>query len=167
MANDYTMRIGEALVGEGNEVAHIDLLIGTKAGPVGIAFASALAHQTAGHSNLLAVLTPNLLTKPATVLVTKVTIKGAKQAVQMFGPAQYGVAKAVADCVADGTIPQSEADNLVMVCGVFIHWDAEDNAKIQKYNYEATKLSIQRAMKNQPTPAEILAAKDTAKHPFA
>jgi 5,6,7,8-tetrahydromethanopterin hydro-lyase len=77
MANDYTMRIGEALVGEGNEVAHIDLLIGTKSGPVGHAFASALAHQTAGHSNLLAVLTPNLATKPATVLITKVTIKGA------------------------------------------------------------------------------------------
>jgi 5,6,7,8-tetrahydromethanopterin hydro-lyase len=167
MANDYTMRIGEALAGDGNEVAHIDLLIGTKDGPVGQAFASALAHQSAGHSNLLAVLTPNLVTKPATVLVTKVTIKGAKQAVQMFGPAQYAVAKAVADCVADGTIPQAEADNLVIVCGVFIHWDAEDNAKIRKYNYEATKLSIQRAMKNSPTPAEIIAAKDSAKHPFA
>jgi 5,6,7,8-tetrahydromethanopterin hydro-lyase len=167
MANDYTMRIGEALVGEGNEVAHIDLLIGTKTGPVGLAFANALANQSAGHSNLLAVLTPNLAVKPATVLITKVTIKGAKQAVQMFGPAQYAVAKAVADCVADGTIPQAEAENLVIVCGVFIHWDAEDNAKITKYNYEATKLSIQRAMKNQPTPAEVVAGKDTAKHPFA
>ena len=99
------MSIGEALVGEGNEIAHIDLLIGKKDGPVGTAFANALANQSAGHTNLLAVLTPNLLVKPATVLITKVTIKGMKQAVQMFGPAQYAVAKAVADCVADGTIP--------------------------------------------------------------
>src|ERR1700710_2046825 len=114
---DYTMHIGEALVGEGNEIAHIDLLIGSKNGPVGHAFANALANQSAGHSNLLAVLTPNLAVKPATVLVTKVTIKGAKQAVQMFGPAQYAVAKAVADCVAEGTIPAAEADNLVIVCG--------------------------------------------------
>jgi|SRR5579864_2947039 len=167
MATDHTMHIGEALVGDGNEVAHIDLLIGTKSGPVGYAFAHALATQSEGHSNLLAVLTPNLLSKPATVLITKVTIKGAKQAVQMFGPAQYAVAKAMADCVADGTIPAAEADNLVAVCGVFIHWDAEDNAKITKYNYEATKLAIQRAMKNQPTPEEIKAGKDTAKHPFA
>jgi 5,6,7,8-tetrahydromethanopterin hydro-lyase len=167
MANDHTMHIGEALVGEGNEIAHIDLLIGTKDGPVGHAFANALANQSAGHSNLLAVLTPNLMCKPATVLITKVTIKGAKQAVLMFGPAQYAVAKAVADCVADGTIPAAEADNLVIVCGVFIHWDAEDHAKIIKYNYEATKLSIQRAMKNQPTPAEVVAGKDSAKHPFA
>lgn len=167
MASDYLLRVGEALVGEGNEIAHIDLLIGEKTGPVGAAFASALATQSEGHSNLLAVLTPNLAVKPATVLVTKVTIKGAKQAVQMFGPAQYAVAKAVADCVASGVIPPAKAEDLVIVCGVFIHWQAEDNAKILEYNYEATKLSIERAMKGQPTASEVVAGKDTAKHPFA
>jgi 5,6,7,8-tetrahydromethanopterin hydro-lyase len=161
------MNIGEALVGEGNEIAHIDLLIGTKTGPVGTAFANALANQSAGHSNLLAVLTPNLIAKPATVLITKVTIKGMKQAVQMFGPAQYAVAKAVADCVAEGTIPSAQADDLVIICGVFIHPEAEDNAKILKFNYEAAKLSIERAMKNLPSIAEITAQKDTVKHPFA
>ena len=162
-----SMFIGEALVGDGNEIAHIDLLIGAKTGPVGIAFANALARQSHGHSNLLAVLEPNLLCKPATVLITKVTIKGAAQAVLMFGPAQAAVAKAVSDCVAEGVISKSQAEELVIVCGVFIHWDAEDNAKILKYNYEATKLSIERAMKNLPTPQEIVAQKDTAKHPFA
>ena len=91
-----SMHIGEALAGEGNEVAHIDLLIGDKDGPVGVAFAEALARQSEGHSNLLAVLTPNLAVKPATVMVTKVTIKGMTQAVQMFGPAQAAVAKAIA-----------------------------------------------------------------------
>src|SRR5919108_5647772 len=129
-----SMYIGEALVGEGNEVAHIDLLIGSKTGPVGTAFANALADQKAGHSNLLAVLTPNLIAKPATVLITKVTIKGMKQAVQMFGPAQYAVAKAVADCVAAGTIPVAQADDLVIVCGVFIHPEADDNQKIREFN---------------------------------
>jgi 5,6,7,8-tetrahydromethanopterin hydro-lyase len=167
MASDHTMLIGEALVGEGNEIAHIDLLIGTKTGPVGTAFANALANQSAGHSNLLAVLTPNLLCKPATVLITKVTIKGATQAVLMFGPAQYAVAKAVADSVADGTISASEAESLVIVCGVFIHWEAKDHEKIKKYNYEATKLAIKRAMKGEPTIAEVTAGKDAAKHPFA
>src|ERR1700759_5166147 len=123
-----SMYIGEALVGDGNEVAHIDLMIGDKAGPVGIAFANALADQKQGHSNLLAVLTPNLICKPATVLITKVTIKGAGQAVQMFGPAQKAVAKAVADCVAEGVIPKNQVDELVIIAGVFIHWDAKDNA---------------------------------------
>src|SRR5205085_5558631 len=105
-----SMYVGEALVGEGNEIAHIDLLIGNKEGPVGVAFANALARQSEGHSNLLAVLTPNLAVKPATVLITKVTIKGMKQAVQMFGPAQAAVAKAVADQVAAGVIPKKDAE---------------------------------------------------------
>jgi 5,6,7,8-tetrahydromethanopterin hydro-lyase len=161
-----SMYIGEALFGDGNEIAHIDLLIGSKDGPVGIAFANALADQKQGHSNLLAVLEPNLICKPATVLITKVTIKGAGQAVQMFGPAQKAVAKAVADSVAAGIIPKADADNLVIVCGVFIHWDAKDDAKIYQYNYEATKLSIQRAMKGEPKVDEMLARKETAKHPF-
>src|SRR5579864_7700053 len=156
-----SMFVGEALVGEGNEIAHIDLLIGDKAGPVGVAFANALARQSAGHSNLLAVLEPNLAVKPATVLITKVTIKGAKQAVQMFGPAQYAVAKAVADSVEAGVIPKDQADNLVIVCGVFIHLEANDDKKIFQYNYNATKLSIARAMKNDPSVSERLAKKGT------
>src|SRR5579872_7439277 len=121
-----SMYIGEALVGDGNEVAHIDLLIGSKDGPVGVAFANALANQSHGHSNLLAVITPNLICKPATVMITKVTIKGAKQAVQMFGPAQAAVGRAVADSDAAGVIPKDQADNLCIVCGVFIHWEAAD-----------------------------------------
>jgi 5,6,7,8-tetrahydromethanopterin hydro-lyase len=161
-----SMFIGEALVGEGNEIAHIDLLIGTKDGPVGTAFANALARQSEGHSNLLAVLAPNVAVKPSTVMITKVTIKGAKQAVQMFGPAQAAVAKAVADSVAAGVIPKSDAENLVIVCGVFIHWLAEDDKKIYEFNYQATKEAIASAMQGKPSAEEMIAAKDSAAHPF-
>ncbi len=161
-----SMYIGEALVGEGNEIAHIDLLIGSKDGPVGNAFANALARQSEGHSNLLAVLTPNLAVKPATVMITKVTIKGAKQATQMFGPAQAAVAKAVADCVADGVIPKDQAEDLVIVAGVFIHWQAEDDKKIYQFNYEATKMAIANAMQGKPTVDEMIAGKESAAHPF-
>ncbi len=162
-----SMYIGEGLVGEGNEIAHIDLLIGSKDGPVGTAFATALVNQSHGHTNLLAVLTPNLICKPATVLITKVTLKNLGQSVQMFGPAQAAVAKAVSDSVAEGVIPKGAADDLVIVCGVFIHPQAKDDNKIYQYNYEATKLSIARAMKGEPKIEEILAKKDTAKHPFS
>lgn len=161
-----SMFIGEALSGEGNEIAHIDLLIGSKDGPVGTAFANALARQSEGHSNLLAVLTPNLAVKPATVLITKVTIKGMRQAMQMFGPAQAGVAKAVADSVAGGVIPAKDAENLVIVCGVFIHPAAEDNKKIYDYNLQATKDAIASAMRGKPTVQEMLDGKDTAVHPY-
>lgn len=161
-----SMFIGEALVGEGNEIAHIDLLIGSKDGPVGNAFANALARQSEGHSNLLAVLTPNLAVKPSTVMITKVTIKGAKQATQMFGPAQAAVAKAVADSVADGVIPKDQAEDLVIVAGVFIHWQAEDDKKIYQFNYEATKMAIANAMQGKPTVDEMIAGKESAAHPF-
>ncbi|QDV25693.1 formaldehyde-activating enzyme [Aureliella helgolandensis] len=158
--------VGESLVGEGNEIAHIDLMIGSKTGPVGAAFANALSTQSAGHTNLLAVLEPNLAVKPSTVMITKVTIKGMKQAVQMFGPAQFAVAKAVADQVAAGVIPADQAEDLVVVCGVFIHPAAEDNAKIYQYNYEATKDAIASAMQGKPSAQEMVAKKDTAAHPF-
>ena len=161
-----SMFVGEALTGEGNEIAHIDLLIGSKDGPVGEAFASALARQSEGHSNLLAVLTPNLAVKPSTVMITKVTIKGMKQAVQMFGPAQAAVAKAVADSVADGVIPKNQAEDLVIVCGVFIQPAAEDDKKIYNYNYEATKDAIANAMGGKPSVDEMIAGKDKAEHPF-
>src|ERR1700760_4974954 len=146
-----SMYIGEALAGDGNEIAHIELLIGDKQGPVGNAFANALARQSEGHSNLLAVLAPNLAVKPSTVMITKVTIKGAKQAVQMFGPAQYAVAKAVADSVAEGVIPKDQCEKLCIVCGVFIHWEAADDKKIFEFNYDATKQAIANAMKSSPS----------------
>lgn len=161
-----SMFIGEALVGDGNEIAHVDLMIGSKDGPVGAAFAAALSTQSEGHTNLLAVLEPNLLVKPATVTITKVTIKGMKQAVQMFGPAQFAVAKAVADSVAEGIIPKDQAEKLVIVCGVFIHPAAEDNKKIYDYNYAATKQSIANAMGQKPSIDEVVAKKDSASHPF-
>lgn len=160
-----SMMVGEALVGDGNEIAHIDLIIGSKDGPAGHAFANALARQSEGHSNLLAVITPNLAVKPSTVMVTKVTIKGAKQAVQMFGPAQAAVARAVADSVDAGVIPKSQAEDLVIVCGVFIHWEASDSDKIYQFNYEATKLAIKSAMTGKPTVEEMLAGKNQ-EHPF-
>lgn len=162
-----SFHIGEALVGEGNEVAHIDLLIGDKDGPVGAAFARALADQKMEHSSLLAVLEPNLPVKPSTVLLNKVSIKGARQAVQMFGPAQFAVAKAVADSVEAGVISKDQAERQVIICGVFIHWEAEDDKKIFENNYEATKLSIERALKDEPAVDEMLSKKDQAKHPFA
>ena len=162
-----TVRIGESLVGDGNEVAHIDLIMGPRGSAAEAAFCNALTNNKDGFTALLALVAPNLMCKPPTILYNKVTIKTADQAVQMFGPAQHAVGMAVADCVADGTIPESEAENLFICVGVFIHWEAKDNAKIQDFNYRATKEAIQRAVKNWPSPREMLDQKDKVKHPFA
>ncbi|WKJ89065.1 formaldehyde-activating enzyme [Methylomonas montana] len=167
MAKINNLRVGESLVGEGNEIAHIDLIIGPRGSAAETAFANALTNNKDGFSTLLAVVAPNLLVKPATILFNKVTIKGSKQAVQMFGPAQRAVAQAVADAVEEGIIPAAEADDLFISVGVFIHWLAEDDAKIEEFNYKATKEAIARAVAGTPTAAEVLAARKTASHPFA
>ena len=159
--------IGEALVGDGNEVAHIDLMMGPRGSAAESAFCNALTNNKDGFSTLLAVVAPNLACKPNTILFNKVTIKGATQAVQMFGPAQRGVAMAVMDCVEDGTIPAAEADDVFISVGVFIHWLAEDDAKIQDNNYEATKLSIKRAVAREPMATEVLSRRGKEPHPFA
>lgn len=167
MAKITKLLVGEALVGDGNEVAHIDLIIGPRGSPAETAFATALISQREGVNGLLAVIGPNLAVKPSTVMFNKVTIKTAKQAVQMFGPAQRGVALAVYQAVKEGTIPLDEADDLFISVGVFIHWDAEDDKKIQDFNYEATLLSIQRAVAGLPTAADVQAKTGSTSHPFA
>ncbi|MBB1160728.1 formaldehyde-activating enzyme [Piscinibacter sp. Jin2] len=167
MAKIDRVLVGESLVGDGNEVAHIDLLIGPRGSAAESAFANALVNNKDGFTSLLAVVAPNLLCKPATVMFNKVTIKGAKQAVQMFGPAQRGVAMAVADSVEDGTIPADEADDVFVSVGVFIHWMADDDKKIQDYNYAATREAIKRAVNREPSAKEVVAKKGSASHPFA
>jgi bifunctional enzyme Fae/Hps len=161
-----TYLIGEALMGEGNEIAHVDLLIGDKTGPIGQAFANGLSNLSAGHTPLLAVIRPNLPPKPHTLLVPKVTVKNMDDTGKIFGPAQAAVAKAVADAVEDGTIPEDKIDDWVIICSVFIHPQATDYRSIYHYNYGATKLALERALDNYPSLKKIMYDKDRAKHPI-
>jgi 5,6,7,8-tetrahydromethanopterin hydro-lyase len=167
MATISKVMVGESLVGEGNEVAHIDLIIGPRGSAAESAFCNSLTNNKDGFTTLLAVVAPNLPCKPNTVMFNKVTIKDARQAVQMFGPAQHAVAMAVQDCVSEGLIPASEADDLFICVGVFIHWEAADDAKIQQYNYQATKEALQRAIRGQPSASDVTAQYKNAAHPFA
>jgi len=158
--------IGEALVGKEPEIAHVDLIMGTKEGPVGQAFASCLGNYSAGHTPLLAVIRPNLPSKPYTLVVPKVTVKDIAETAKIFGPAQAGVAKAVADSVEEGLIPRDVVEDWVVLCSVFVHPDAKDYRKIYQYNYGATKLSIKRALGKYPSIEKILFDKDRATHPI-
>ena len=141
MALINKMLVGESLVGDGNEVAHIDLIMGPRGSAAELAFANALVNNKDGFTTLLAVVAPNLLCKPNTILFNKVTIKGAKQAVQMFGPAQHGVAKAVADSVAEGVIPVDEADD-IFICGRRVHplgrYGRQEDPGLQLHRHEGS-----------------------------
>jgi len=163
-ANTYL--IGESLVGEGNEVAHIDLMIGDKDGPVGQAFANGMTSLSAGHTPLLAVIRPNLPPKPHTLIVPKVTVKNMADTGKIFGPAQAAVAKAIADSAEEGIIPADKLESWVIICSVFIHPQAADYRRIYQYNYGATKMALQRALKSYPTLEKIIYEKDRSKHPI-
>jgi len=162
----FTYLIGEALTGDGPEVAHVDLIIGDKDGPVGEAFANSMSNLSAGHTPLLAVIRPNLPPKPHTLLVPKVTVKNLEEAGKIFGPAQAAVAKAVADSVEEGIIPKDKLDDWVILCSVFVHPDAKDYRRIYQFNYGATKLALKRALSKYPPLKKIMYDKDRAKHPI-
>jgi len=167
MATITKVCVGESLVGDGNEVAHVDLIMGPRGSAAEAAFCHALTNNKDGFTTLLALVAPNLACKPNTVLFNKVTIKSAKQAVQMFGPAQHAVGMAVADSVAEGVIPESEADDVFICVGVFIHWEASDDKKIQDFNYRATKEALARAVRGEPRASEVVRRRNEVKHPFA
>ena len=163
---DPMYRIGEALIGDGPELAHVDLLIGDKFGPVGQAFANGLSNLSVGHTPLTSVIRPNLLTKPATLIIPKVSVGDLEDASKIFGPAQTAVARAVADAVEDGYIPKDIVEDIVINVSVFIDPSAKDFRKIYQYNYGATKLAIRRAMEGYPSMDKVLAEKDRGTHPI-
>jgi len=156
--------IGEALIGSGNEIAHVDLVIGDKNGPAGEAFVNSLTQLSIGHTPLLSVIRPNLMTKPATLIIPKVTVGCLEDANKIFGPAQTAVGRAVADAVEEGLIPEDKVEDIVILASVFIHPEAEDFRKIYQYNYGATKLAIRRAMEEYPTAKKVLSEKDRGTH---
>ena len=163
---DPMYRIGEALIGDGPELAHVDLLIGDKFGPVGQAFANGLSNLSVGHTPWTSVIRPNLMTKAATLIIPKVTVGDLDDASKIFGPAQTAVARAVADAVEDGYIPKDIVEDIVINVSVFIDPSAEDYRKIYQYNYGATKLAIRRAMEGYPSIDKVLAEKDRGTHPI-
>jgi 4-hydroxy-tetrahydrodipicolinate synthase len=162
----FDLRVGEALAGSGAEVAHIDLLIGRKEGPLAEAFAKAKATPAAGHEPLVAILEPNLAVKPATLIVPTVTMTGMRHASMVFGPAQTAVAKAVVDSVADGTIPKEAAEKLIIIANVFVHPTAVDRQRVYINNYKAMRHAIRKTIEGRPTIDELIENKERSKHPF-
>ena len=163
---EFKLRISEALAGKDSEVAHIDLMIGEKEGPVGEAYARAKANPTPGHEPLVAILEPNVVVKPITLMVPTVTIKNMRQASMVYGPAQAGVAKAVADNLEDGVIPKENAEDLIIIANVFVHPSAINRHRVYINNYKAMRHAIRRAIEGRPSVGEVLENKDRSRHPF-
>jgi 4-hydroxy-tetrahydrodipicolinate synthase len=161
----FHLRVGEALVGsDSNEVAHIDLIIGRIEGPVGQAYSKAIANPTEKREALQAILEPNLPVKPPTLIVPTVPVKGLRNASMVYGPAQAGVAKAVAVSVEDGIIP--DTDELILIANVFVHPSASRRKRVFINNFKAMRHAIRKAMEGRPTVKESTENARRARHPF-
>ena len=166
MTESPAVLIGESFIGAGAEAAHINTVLGHRAGPVGTAWATALASPSAGHTPFVAVLRPGIPVKPLTLFVNKAAIAGAEHGTLTWGAAQAGVAGGVADAVADGIISASDADDLVLIAAVWVDPSARDADLVYANNRAATKAALHAGLQSRPDMTEVLAARAAPSNPF-
>jgi len=163
---DFNLKVGESLVGSRAELAHVDLLIGKKNGPVGEGYAHALTHPAKGKEGLQVILEPNMQVKPATIMIPTVKITSLRHASLTYGPAQAAVAKAVIQCVEDGILPKEATEEIVIITNVFVHPSASSRKRVFINNYKATRNAIRKAIEGIPTIEDGIQNKDNARHPL-
>ena len=152
-------QLGEAAVGNDANAAHVNTVLGHRTGPVGAAWATALATPSAGHAPFVACLRPNMALQPPTLVVSKATTTEPTHQHLLWGAGQAGVATGVLRAVADGIIPQGEVDDLVLICALWINPQASDADKVYANNAEATFLALRNGAKGLPAIADLLAAR--------
>ena len=160
------MEIGEAFVGDGADAAHVNTVLGPRSGPVGSAWATALATPSTGHTPFIAVVRPGLPAKPLTLFVNKAAIAGDAHANLTWGAAQAGVASGVADAVADGVIARGEVDELALIAAVWVDPAARDPDAVYRNNRAATRAAVANGRANQPALDEVLEARLAPRNPF-
>jgi 5,6,7,8-tetrahydromethanopterin hydro-lyase len=160
------MELGESFVGDGADAAHVNTVLGAKDGPVGQAWATALATPTAGHTPFVAVLQPGLPVKPFTLFVNKATITGDDHGRMTRGPAQAGVAAGVADAIAAGMLSEEEANTLVLIVAVWVDPAAADPGAVFANNREATRSAIVIGRAGLPVAADAVLKRNEAWNPF-
>jgi 5,6,7,8-tetrahydromethanopterin hydro-lyase len=161
-----SLEIGEGFVGAGAEAAHVNTVLGPRDGPVGAAFATALATPTVGHAPFLAVIRPGVPAKPATLFVNKAAIAGDAHARLTWGAAQAGVASGVADAVADGVIAAQAVDELALIAAVWVDPQAADADAVYRNNRAATRAALEAGRRRTPKLDEVLAARARPENPF-
>jgi 5,6,7,8-tetrahydromethanopterin hydro-lyase len=166
MAELPVMAIGESFVGEGAEAAHVNTVLGRRDGPVGTAWATALATPSQGHTPFVAVLRPSLPVQPMTLFVNKAAIAGDQHGTLTWGAAQAGVASGVADTVAAGVISAEDAPELVIIAAVWVNPEASDASQVFANNRAATRLALGAGAEGLPAVSDVLARREHAENPY-
>ncbi len=158
--SNFALKVGEGFAGPPfQELAHVDLLIGLKDGPVGRAIERSMAEW--GEERGLQLINE----RPRTLLVPTVTLRTAKQR-RLFAEAAEGVNLAIRLSIEDGFLPEEALDDLVMIVNAFVHPAAAIAKRVAFNNYKATRHAIRKALEGRPTVEELIHEKASARHPF-
>ncbi|MGN6795651.1 MAG: formaldehyde-activating enzyme [Streptosporangiaceae bacterium] len=160
------MALGESFIGDGAEAAHINMILGRRNGPVGTAWATALATPSQGHTPFVAVVKPGLPAKPMTLFVNKAPIASPGHGTLTWGAAQAGVASGVADAVADGLIDADDCDDLVLIAAVWVNPEASEADVVYANNRAAMVAAIRASLDGQPQASDVVAARHLPSNPY-
>jgi 5,6,7,8-tetrahydromethanopterin hydro-lyase len=160
------VQIGESFIGDGVDAAHVNTVLGARDGPVGTAWATALATPRAGHVPFVAVLQPGLAVQPMTLFVNKAAIEPGRHADLTWGAAQAGVAAGVAEAVAGGIVDRDRVGDLVLIAAVWVNPAAEDADAVFANNRAATLTALRNGRDGAPPAEDVLAARTDPWNPF-
>ena len=173
MSDRIVMRVGEALVAGGppGTAAEPEVIIGELDGPVGTAFATLLGDQVKGHSRVLAILNTDIMVRPATLMVSKVTVNKERHTNILMGTVQGAIANGVLDSVRNGDIPKEKVNDLGIIVSVWLNPLVADNDDLDHkilfdIHRKATANAIQKAMNNQPDIEWLLENQESITHKY-
>lgn len=173
MSERIIMRVGEALVAGGpkNTAAEPEVAIGEMDGPMGVAFANQLANQSQGHSKVLAIMNTDIQVRPATLMVSKVTVKDTAYTNILMGTVQGAIANGVLDAVREGYIPKEKANDLGIIVSVWLNPGVAgqkdlDHKALFDIHRKATTLAIKKAMSNEPSIDWLLENQEKTIHKY-
>ena len=173
MSSDFTMKVGESLLAGGppGTAAEPEVIVGDLNGPFGTAFATLLGNQIKGHTKVLALMNTDIMVKPATIMVSKVTVKDDKYTNILMGTVQGAISNGVLDAVREGIIPKEKANDFGIIVAVWLNPSVSkdenlDHKVLFDIHRKATTLAIQKAMKNEPSIDWLLENQESIVHKY-
>ncbi|MDR2220792.1 MAG: formaldehyde-activating enzyme [Methylobacillus sp.] len=173
MSDKIYMRVGEALVAGGppGTAAEPEVAIGDMSGPMGTAFATLLGDQVKGHTRVLAIMNTDVMVRPATIMVSKVTVNDSRYTNILMGTVQAAIANGVLDAVRNGDIPKEKANDLGIIVSVWLNPIVVDQKDLDhkilfNIHREATAKAIAKAMRNEPSIDWLLENQEKTVHKY-
>ncbi len=173
MGERIGLRVGEALVAGGppGTAAEPEVVIGEMDGPVGTAFATLMGNQIKGHTKVLAIMNTDIMVRPPTLMVSKVTVDNNRYTNILMGTVQGAIANGVLDAVRAGDLPKDRVDELGIIVSVWLNPgvakdDNLDHKALFDIHRKATALAIHKAMANEPTIDWLLENQEQIVHKY-